>query len=83
MKKYFISSALMTVSVGTALSIYLSNYYNGGDTDAPSSPATHNEINTDKEMKNNDVNNPNNPYVTPSVKLSEEELREVKKVSTL
>ncbi|WP_336781002.1 hypothetical protein [Paenibacillus illinoisensis] len=56
------------------MSIYASTYYNAGNTGTPSSPATHNEINTDK-MKINDVNNPNNPYVTPSVKLSEEDIK--------
>ncbi|WP_145321759.1 hypothetical protein [Paenibacillus xylanexedens] len=76
MKKFFISSALIiTLSAGTALSIYASNYYDEGKTDAPSSPTTHNEINTDKEMKITDVNNPNNPYVTPSVELSEEDIK--------
>ncbi|WP_336763912.1 hypothetical protein [Paenibacillus sp. USHLN196] len=76
MKKFFISTALiMTVSAGTALSIYASNNYGEGKTDTPSSPATHNVISTDKEMKITDVDNPNNPYVTASVKLSEEDIK--------
>lgn len=76
MKKFFISAALvMTVSAGTALSIYASNNYGEGKTNTSPSPAAHREVNTDKEMKITDVNNPNNPYVTPSVKLSEEDIK--------
>lgn len=76
MKKKIISTTLiMTVITGTALSIYASNNYGEGKADIPSSPATHNGISTDKEMKITDVDNPNNPYVTASVKLSEEDIK--------
>jgi|GEM_PF-2396730 hypothetical protein len=76
MKKMFISAALiMTVSAGTALSIYASNNYGESKTDIPSSAATLKVINTDKEMRITDVDNPNNPYVTASVKLSEEDIK--------
>lgn len=77
MKKIFISAALiMTVSTGTALSIYASNYYGEDKKDAPSNPAIQKEIHTDKEMEITDVNNPNNPYFEyPPVELSEEDIK--------
>ena len=75
MKKLLISSALiMAVSAGAALSIYASDE---GKIDASSSLVILNELRTNEEIT--DVNNPNNPYFYPPVKLSEEDIERSEK----